>query len=123
MHRARALDGRDLVLKIQYPGVARSIDSDVDNLATMLRWLNFLPLDIDIDGLTTEAKRQLRLEADYGEEAQHAERCRELLGDTEDLVLRRVHRDLSTRRILARDRVGGVARARMSASDQASEGS
>ena len=108
VHRARTIDGRDLVLKIQYPGVARSIDSDVDNLATLLRWLNFLPLDIDIDGLTAEAKRQLRLEADYGEEAQHAERFRELLGDTRDLVLPRVHRDLSTRRILAMDFVEGV---------------
>ena len=34
VHRARKHGGRELALKIQYPGVARSVDSDVDNLAT-----------------------------------------------------------------------------------------
>jgi predicted unusual protein kinase regulating ubiquinone biosynthesis (AarF/ABC1/UbiB family) len=108
VHRARAKDGRELVLKIQYPGVARSIDSDVDNLATLLRWLDFLPLELDVAGLTAEAKRQLRLEADYEEEARHAERFRKLLGDSEEFVVPRVHRDLSTRRILALDFAAGV---------------
>lgn len=117
VHRARARDGRELVLKIQYPGVARSIDSDVDNMATLLRWLDFLPLELDVSGLTAEAKRQLRLEADYEEEARHAERFRELLGDTEDFVVPRVHRDLSTRRILALDFVDGVPLERLQDAD------
>lgn len=108
VHRARAGDGRELVLKIQYPGVARSIDSDVDNMATLLRWLDFLPVDLDVPGLAAEAKRQLRLEADYAAEARHAERFRELLGGCGEFVLPRVHRDLSTRRILAMDFIEGV---------------
>ena len=37
VHRVTAADGRDLALKIQYPGVARSIASDVDNVAVLLR--------------------------------------------------------------------------------------
>jgi len=37
LHRARKHGGRELALKIQYPGVARSVDSDVENLATLLR--------------------------------------------------------------------------------------
>ena len=45
VHRARARDGRDLALKIQYPGVARSIESDVDNVAALLRLFNLLPPD------------------------------------------------------------------------------
>jgi hypothetical protein len=36
VHRVTTADGRDLALKIQYPGVARSIASDVDNVATLL---------------------------------------------------------------------------------------
>jgi predicted unusual protein kinase regulating ubiquinone biosynthesis (AarF/ABC1/UbiB family) len=113
VHRARAVDGRDLVLKIQYPGVARSIDSDVDNLATLLRWLDFLPLELDVAGLSAEAKRQLRLEADYEQEARHAERFRRLLGDSDDFIVPRVHRDLSTRRILALDYVDGIPLAQL----------
>ena len=37
VHAAEAADGRQLALKIQYPGIARSIDSDVNNLASLLR--------------------------------------------------------------------------------------
>jgi predicted unusual protein kinase regulating ubiquinone biosynthesis (AarF/ABC1/UbiB family) len=44
VHRARTRDGRDLALKIQYPGVARSIASDIDNVAALLRLANVLPL-------------------------------------------------------------------------------
>jgi predicted unusual protein kinase regulating ubiquinone biosynthesis (AarF/ABC1/UbiB family) len=44
VHRAVAADGRDLAIKVQYPGVARSVDSDVDNVAVLLRLLNLLPL-------------------------------------------------------------------------------
>ena len=59
VHRVRTRDGRDLALKIQYPGVARSIASDVDNVAALLRLLNLLPLDLDVGAIASEAKRQL----------------------------------------------------------------
>jgi predicted unusual protein kinase regulating ubiquinone biosynthesis (AarF/ABC1/UbiB family) len=103
VHRAETRDGRDLVLKIQYPGVARSIDSDVDNMATLLKWLDFLPVELDIAGLSTEAKRQLRVEADYLQEADHAERFARLLAGTPGIIVPRIHRDLTTRRVLALD--------------------
>ena len=103
VHRVRARGGRDLVLKIQYPGIARSIDSDVDNLAMLLRWLDFLPVELDVAGLAAEAKRQLKVEADYLQEAAHTERFRELLSGTPGIVVPRVHRGLTTRRILALD--------------------
>jgi len=105
VHRVRTRDGRDLVLKIQYPGVARSIDADVDNMAMLLRWLDFLPVELDAAGLAAEAKRQLKVEADYLQEAGHTERFRALLEGTPGLVVPRVHRDLTTRRILALDYV------------------
>jgi len=103
VHRVRTRDGRDLALKIQYPGVARSIDSDVDNLATLLRWLDFLPVELDVAGLAAEAKRQLAVEADYLQEAAHAERFARLLRGAPGVLVPRVHRDLTTRRILALD--------------------
>jgi predicted unusual protein kinase regulating ubiquinone biosynthesis (AarF/ABC1/UbiB family) len=45
VHRATARDGRELALKIQYPGVAKSIDSDVDNMAMFMQVANILPVD------------------------------------------------------------------------------
>jgi aarF domain-containing kinase len=43
VHRARLLDGRLVAMKIQYPGVADSIESDLQNLKTLVSFLNILP--------------------------------------------------------------------------------
>ena len=71
VHRAQTLAGEDLAIKVQYPGVRNSIDSDVDNVATLLRLSGLLPRELDISPLLGEAKRQLHEEADYEREGQH----------------------------------------------------
>ena len=109
IHRARTADGRDVALKVQYPGVAKAIDSDVDNARTLLRLLDFLPVQLDVEAIAAEAKRQLREEADYLAEATHLRRYRALVADEPRLVVPRVHADLSTRRVLAMDYVEGIA--------------
>ncbi|MCU0990590.1 MAG: AarF/ABC1/UbiB kinase family protein [Xanthomonadales bacterium] len=109
VHRARTRDGRDLALKIQYPGVARSIDSDVDNMAMLLRLANILPIEMDISGIVAEVKRQLREEADYRIEADNLRRYRRLVRDEPDFLVPRVHDDLTTTRILAMDFMDGEA--------------
>jgi len=108
IHRARKHGGRELALKIQYPGVARSVDSDVDNLASLLRRLDFLPVSLDVEAIAREAKRQLRLETDYEAEARHLEHYGRLTLDMrEEVVVPRVDRTLTTRRILAMDWIEG----------------
>ena len=108
VHRARTRDGREVALKIQYPGVARSIDADVDAVATFLRLFDLLPRGTDVDALAAEAKHQLAQEADYLAEARFLARYRRLVADEPRLLVPRVHRDLTTARILAMDYVEGV---------------
>ncbi len=108
VHRARTRDGREVALKIQYPGVARSIDADVDNVAALLRLLDVLPRGADVDALAVEAKRQLRQEADYLAEARFLDRYRKLVADEPRFLVPRVHRDLTTARVLAMDYVEGA---------------
>jgi predicted unusual protein kinase regulating ubiquinone biosynthesis (AarF/ABC1/UbiB family) len=108
VHRAVTLDGRVLALKIQYPGVAKSINSDVDNMAMLLRMSRMLPADMDLDGLIADAKRQLRREADYELELDHLKLYGSLLLEDEKFVVPGVHEDFSTKRILAMDFVEGV---------------
>ncbi|MBT8063765.1 MAG: AarF/ABC1/UbiB kinase family protein, partial [Gammaproteobacteria bacterium] len=108
VHRATTQDGRDLALKIQYPGVAKSIDSDVDNMAMFLRMANILPVELDVKGIIAEAKRQLRQEADYTIEAKYLRDYRELVRDDDWFVVPRVHEDFTTKHILAMDFVDGV---------------
>jgi predicted unusual protein kinase regulating ubiquinone biosynthesis (AarF/ABC1/UbiB family) len=105
VHAATSRDGRDLALKLQYPGVERSIDGDVDNLALLLRALRLVPAGLDLDSVVPELKEELRREADYAREARSQEQYRALVGDDPGVLVPRVHADLSTRRVLASDRV------------------
>lgn len=107
VHRAVTRDGRAMALKIQYPGVAKSIDSDVDNLAMFLNVARLLPRELDVSDIIDEAKRQLRQEADYLTEADNLERYHAMLADDERFIVPRVHRDYSTQRILAMDWIEG----------------
>ena len=107
VHRAVAANGRELALKIQYPGVARSIASDVDNVAVLLRLFNLLPLGLDVGGMAAEAKRQLAQEADYEAEGRFLERYAKLVAGEPGLVVPRVHWDLTTQRIMAMDFMAG----------------
>lgn len=107
VHHAIAADGRELALKIQYPGVSRSIESDVDNLAAILRLSRLLPGDVDLGPLLDEAKRQLRQECDYRTEARHLRAYAAQLGAEPGVVIPRVHDDLTTGHILAMDYLAG----------------
>ncbi len=108
VHGAEATDGRDVVVKLQYPGVEKSIDSDVDNLAMTLRLLRLVPAAVDLDTLVPQLKRGLRDEADYAREARNTELYRERLGDDASIWVPRIHADLSTRRVLTLDRARGL---------------
>jgi predicted unusual protein kinase regulating ubiquinone biosynthesis (AarF/ABC1/UbiB family) len=107
VHRARTADGRDIALKVQYPGVARSIASDVDNVATLLRIAQVLPLGIDVEDIAREAKRQLAQEADYLAESGFLERYARLVADEAQIVVPRVHWDYTTARVMAMDYMNG----------------
>ena len=108
VHRAQTKDGRDLAIKIQYPGVRKSISSDVNNVASLLRLSGLIPKTLDIAPLLLEAKRQLREEADYLAEGEHLQRFAALLADAPEFVVPAHHADLSTRNVLAMSFVGGV---------------
>lgn len=108
VHRVRTIDGRDLALKVQYPGVGRSIASDVDNVSTLLRLAQVLPFGIDVRAIAREAKRQLTQEADYLAEGAFLEQYAQLVADEPQIVLPRVHWDLTTPRVMAMDYMDGV---------------
>ncbi len=107
VHRATLPDGRLIAIKVQYPGVADSIDADVDNVATLLRMSGLLPGSLDIAPLLAEAKRQLHEEADYLREAEQMHRYGELLAGNDAFVVPTGLPELSGKRVLAMDFVPG----------------
>jgi predicted unusual protein kinase regulating ubiquinone biosynthesis (AarF/ABC1/UbiB family) len=108
VHRATTPDGRDLAVKVQYPGVRDSIDADIDNVATLLRISGLLPKEIDLAPLLAEAKRQLHEEADYAREAAQMTRFSILLADAPDYVVPVVDDEFSTDQVLAMSFIEGV---------------
>lgn len=109
VHRAMTHDGRDLAIKVQYPGVRDSIDADVDNVATLLRVSGVLPKTIDIAPLLAEAKRQLHEEANYRREGEQLVRFGDLLTDSDDYVVPAFDAEFSGDAVLAMGYVDGVA--------------
>lgn len=101
VHRAALPDGTELAIKVQYPGIARSIDSDVVNIGRLIRLSGLLPEGFALDPYLEEARGQLREEADYRAEAKHLARFAGLLDGDARFLLPRVHAPLSTERVLA----------------------
>jgi aarF domain-containing kinase len=62
VHRAKLLDGTEVAMKIQYPGVAESIDSDLMNLKRLVQLTNLLPPGLFIDQIISVASVELKEE-------------------------------------------------------------
>ena len=107
VHRASLPCGRDLAIKVQYPGVAASIDSDVRNVGALVRLSGLLPKGLDIAPLLEEAKVQLRQEADYTREAAQMQRFGALLSGAEALRVPEFCAELSGPTVLAMEFLPG----------------
>ena len=101
VHRARTADGRDLAIKVQYPGVRDSIDSDIDNIAALLRVSGMVPRGMDLSPMLEDARRQLHEEADYLSEARNLTDFGQRLSGSRDFILPALHPDLTTPKVLA----------------------
>jgi hypothetical protein len=62
VHRAKLLDGTEVAMKIQYPGVAESIDSDLINLKRLVQMTNLLPPGLFVDKIIEVASVELKAE-------------------------------------------------------------
>eukprot|EP00808_Paulinella_micropora_P014331 g67193.t1 len=112
VHRAVSLQGREVVLKVQYPGVADSIESDIDNLRRILQLTDMFPRGLFISEVIESAKEELTLECDYYYEAKCQRRFQTLVQDDESLRHRinvpDIIPELSTRRVLCTALVQGL---------------
>ncbi|KAI8901531.1 ABC1 family-domain-containing protein [Globomyces pollinis-pini] len=111
VHQATFLDGTNVAIKIQYPGVADSIDSDLDNLVMLLSLGNFLPKGLYLENTINAARKELRQECDYLREANNMESFKQLIdisGLNHQFHVPKVYKELTTARILVTEFVSGV---------------
>ncbi|KAL1917534.1 uncharacterized protein VTP21DRAFT_3927 [Calcarisporiella thermophila] len=108
VHRARIRSTNlPVAVKIQYPGVAASIDSDLNNLRALVAYINLLPRGLYLDNTIKVARRELGWECDYVREAAAMKRFGELLEDSNTFVVPKVVEELSTERVLTAEMMEG----------------
>uniref|UniRef100_A0A6Q2Z7E3 Atypical kinase COQ8A, mitochondrial n=1 Tax=Esox lucius TaxID=8010 RepID=A0A6Q2Z7E3_ESOLU len=107
VHLAKMKNGKEVAMKIQYPGVAKSIDSDVNNLMTLLTMSNALPEGLFPEHLIEVMSRELALECDYIREAKCAKKFKELLKDHPFFYVPDVIDELSSNVVLTTELVPG----------------
>ncbi|XP_022052329.1 atypical kinase COQ8B, mitochondrial [Acanthochromis polyacanthus] len=108
VHYGMLKDGREIAMKIQYPGVAESIHSDINNLMSVLKMSVALPEGLFADNSLEVLQRELEWECDYKREAECAKKFRSLLEEDEYFQVPEVIDELSARRVLAMELVQGV---------------
>jgi len=101
VHRATTVDGREVIVKVQYPGVEESCDSDLKHLKRILKLGGLLKLSSEvIDEVFTEIRRNLLEELDYRLEAENLKQFREFHKNDTKIVIPEVIESLSTKKIL-----------------------
>jgi predicted unusual protein kinase regulating ubiquinone biosynthesis (AarF/ABC1/UbiB family) len=107
VHRARTLDGADVVVKVQYPGVAEAVETDLRNAMLLLPLVQRLAPGLDANALGAEMRERIAEELDYELEAQSQRRVWRLMRGHPFIRVPRVDTELSTRRALVSEYVEG----------------
>jgi len=93
---------------VQYPGVADSISSDVDNLMRLVRATSMLPKGLYVENAVEVAKKELALECDYTYEAEAQQKYRQLVQNEEHLNVPEIYLPLCGKRVLCSHYVKGI---------------
>jgi len=107
VHRARTVDGDEVAVKIQYPGIAEAVETDLRNATLLLPLVKRLAPGLDAKALAAEMRERIGEELDYELEAQNQRRVERLLRGHPFVRVPRVHASLSTRRVLVSEYVEG----------------
>jgi predicted unusual protein kinase regulating ubiquinone biosynthesis (AarF/ABC1/UbiB family) len=110
VHRARRrADGCELVLKVQYPGVADAIESDIGTLARLIAVTRVAPKGLNLEPVYLEVKEMLHREVDYAAEIEHTRRFAQLLEGDPRYVVPKVFREYCSEQVLALSYEPGVS--------------
>ena len=71
VYRATLHDGRDVAVKVQYPGVASAVRADLQNLEMIMRLLKRMTPGLDVKAIAEEIRERIGEELDYELEAQN----------------------------------------------------
>lgn len=108
VYRARLVDGRDVAIKVQYPGIDRIVEADLRNLKKLFGSLLAMFADVDVEPIWLELRERLLEELDYEREAENIARMRACHADDPGVLIPAVIPEASSRRVLTMEYVPGI---------------
>ncbi|MFK8025960.1 MAG: ABC1 kinase family protein [Ilumatobacter sp.] len=110
VHRAVTTDGRDVAVKVQYPGVHEAIESDLDAAEVMYAMFSSMMLKgLDVHGLVDELRGRMREELDYRLEAANVAQFEERFRGHPWVRVPRLVPEYCTERLLTTEWVDGLS--------------
>jgi predicted unusual protein kinase regulating ubiquinone biosynthesis (AarF/ABC1/UbiB family) len=119
VYRAELPDGREVAVKVQYPGVAQAVRADMQNLGLILRLLKQIAPGLDVRATAEEVRSRIGEELDYELEAQHQRSLARIFRGHPFIVVPDVVTGLSRERVLVTEYVRGDGFEAIKAADRA----
>ena len=107
VHLAYGKNGEKMAIKIQYPGVAQSIDSDLNNIKRLFEYFKIFPKGLYVDELIKNLGNELKMECNYPQEAEKQMAFKDLLRSYPIFNIPEVKKDYCTNLILASEFIEG----------------
>jgi predicted unusual protein kinase regulating ubiquinone biosynthesis (AarF/ABC1/UbiB family) len=108
VYRARLPDGREVAVKVQYPGVAQAVRADMQNLGMILRLMKQIAPGIDVKATAEEVRDRIGDELDYELEAQNQRSLARIFRDHPFIVVPGVVTGLSREKVIVTEFVRGA---------------
>jgi predicted unusual protein kinase regulating ubiquinone biosynthesis (AarF/ABC1/UbiB family) len=119
VHRAITHDGRAVAVKVQYPGIAETIEADLGNVALLRRMLKITAPSQDVDALLAELRERVTEELDYRREARNQQMFARYYQGHPTIYVPQIVDELSTRRVVTSELAGGARFAELASWSQA----
>jgi predicted unusual protein kinase regulating ubiquinone biosynthesis (AarF/ABC1/UbiB family) len=101
-------DGREVAVKVQYPGVAAAVRADMQNLDMIMRLMKRMTPSLDVKAVTAEIRERIGEELDYELEAQNQRSLARIFKGHPFIAVPEVVSSLSRERVLVTEYVEGV---------------
>jgi predicted unusual protein kinase regulating ubiquinone biosynthesis (AarF/ABC1/UbiB family) len=108
VYRARLEDGREVAVKVQYPGVAAAVRADLQNLGLILRLAKRIAPGMDPQAIGSEIRNRIEEELDYELEAANQRTLHRIFRGHPFIVVPAVVTELSRERVMVSEYVRGT---------------
>jgi len=119
VHRAISQDGRAIAVKVQYPGIAETIEADLGNVALLRRMLRIVAPKQDVAALLAELRERITEELDYRKEARNQQLFADYYRGHPTIAVPEIVPELSTRRVVTSELADGARFAELAGWSQA----